>query len=144
MFKLTALALLAGLVTTSAVLPSYAQMAKAPTRPNYPSYSGSGPDHNCEDEIGHLRSVNAFDIQGIRNQKIFLYPICADPTVPGKNSYGTLFLDGNVNTLREPIARNATLMNALAARGYDHNDVVSLRFAGGNSIYLYVHQRDLN
>lgn len=141
MLKLTALALLAGLVATSAVLPSYAQMAKAPNRPNYPN---SGPDHSCEDEMGHMRSVNAFDIQGIRDQKIFLYPICEDPTVPGKNNYGTLFLDGNVNTLRQPIARNATLMSALAARGYDHNDVVSLRFAGGNSIYLYVHQRDMN
>ncbi|MEQ8600847.1 MAG: hypothetical protein RLP98_13075 [Devosia sp.] len=140
MLKLTALALLAGLATASVALPSYAQ-ANIPGTPNNPS---SGPDHSCEDEMGHMRSVNAFDIQGIQGQKIFLYPICEDPTVPGKNNYGTLFINGNVNLLRTPIARNATLMNALTAKGYDHNDVVSLRFAGGNSIYLYVHQRDLN
>ena len=140
MLKLTAIALLAGLATASAALPSHAQ-ANFAGRPNYPSY---GPDHNCADEMGHMRSVNLSDIQGIRDQKIYLYPVCEDPTVPGKNNYGTLFLDGNVNTLRTPIARNATLMNALTAKGYDHNDVVSLRFAGGNSIYLYVHQRDMN
>ncbi len=140
MLKLTALTLLAGLATASAALPSYAQ-ANFPGTPNYPS---SGPDHNCADEMGHMRSVNVFDIEGIRDQKIFLYPICEDPTVPGKNNYGTLFINGNVNVLRTPIARNATLMNALAAKGYDHNDVVSLRFAAGNSIYLYVHQRDMN
>jgi len=140
MLKLTALTLVAGLAAASATLPSYAQ-ANFPGTPNYPN---SGPDHHCADEMGHMRSVNAFDIEGIRDQRIFLYPICEDPTVPGKNNYGTLFINGNVNLLRTPIARNATLMNALTAKGYDHNDVVSLRFAAGNSIYLYVHQRDMN
>jgi len=140
MLKFTALALIAGLATATTALPGYAQ-ANYPGTPNYPS---SGPDHSCEDEMGHMRPVNLFDIQSIHDQRIYLYPICEDPTVPGKNSYGTLFLDGNVNTLRQPIARNATLMNALTAKGYDHNDVVSLRFAAGNSIYLYVHQRDMN
>lgn len=36
-----------------------------------------------------------------------------------------------------------TLMAALNACGYDQHDVVSLRFGGGGSIILYVHQRDM-
>jgi len=124
------------------VLPSHAQFLGANiANPNYPT---SRTDHDCADEMGHMRRVNVFDIDGITDRKVYLHPVCEDLTVFGKNNYGTLFLDGNVNLLREPIARNRTLMSALRARGYDHYDVVSLRFGARNSIILYVHQRDMN
>src|SRR5215217_5844168 len=84
------------------------------------------------------------DILAIDGNRIALLPICEDMTVPGKNAYGALFVNGNVNHLRQPIAYNPTLMAALSAKGYDQNDVVSLRFGGNDSIILYVHQRDMN
>jgi hypothetical protein len=143
MIKLTAIALLAGLATATATVPSSAQFLShySPNNPNYPS---SENEDNCADEMGHMRRVNVFDIDGIRDRSVWLHPVCEDLTVPGKNNYGTLFLNGNVNVLREPISRNRLLMNALQAKGYDQYDVVSLRFGGNNSIILYVHQRDMN
>ncbi|WP_297105706.1 hypothetical protein [uncultured Devosia sp.] len=143
MIKLTTMILVAGLATATTTLPSAAQFlaANIPGGPNYPV---SHTDHDCADDMGHMRSVNVFDIQGIHDRKVYLHPICEDRTVYGRNNYGTLFLDGNVNVLREPIARNRTLMTALEAKGYDQYDVVSLRFGGNNSIILYVHQRDMN
>ena len=143
MMKLTTLALVAGFVSVATVLPSSAQFAAVniPGGPNYPT---SHNEHNCADEMGHMRRVNVFDIDGIRDRSVWLHPVCEDLTVPGKNNYGTLFINGNVNVLREPIARNRLLMNALEAKGYDEYDVVSLRFGARNSVILYVHQRDMN
>ena len=46
--------------------------------------------------------------------------------------------------MRGEIGRNPTLMNALRAKGYDQHDVISLVPAAGNSVLLYVHQRDMN
>jgi hypothetical protein len=57
------------------------------------------------------------------------------------DAYGSLFIDGNVNTLRQPIARNDTLMGALAQEELDEQDVISLRFGGNDSIVLYVYDR---
>ncbi len=143
MIKFTTLALLAGLATVSSVGPSAAQFlaANIPGGPNNPSPS---VEHNCPDEMGFMRRVSASEITAIRDRSIWLQPVCEDLTVWGKNNYGTLFLNGNVNVLRQPIARNPKLMSALRAKGYDQHDVVSLRFGGGNSVILYVHQRDMN
>jgi hypothetical protein len=143
MFKRTTLILLAGLATVLTTLPSQAQFARAnvPGGPNHPV--GKSAEH-CSDQMGHMRRVNRADIQAIHNQPVYLIPICEDLRVFAKNNYGALFVNGNVERLRVPIARNATLMAALRARGYDQHDVVSLRFGGNDSIILYVHQRDMN
>ncbi|PXA99352.1 hypothetical protein DMC47_03775 [Nostoc sp. 3335mG] len=140
MLKTTAIAVLAGLVTLTTVLPSAAQFA-VPGAQRYPQ--GGGNTYDCSAAMGHMRSVKQSDIAAIKGNRIALLPVCEDLTVPGKNVYGALFVNGNVNHLRVPIARNATLMNALGARGYDQNDVVSLRFGSNDSIILYVHQRDM-
>ncbi|HWV22058.1 MAG TPA: hypothetical protein VN036_13605 [Devosia sp.] len=140
MFKITTFAVLAGMFTLTAVLPSAAQVAGGPS--NYPSPSSSPT--NCEEMVGHMRSVSRADIDAIRGNRVGLQPICEDLTVSGKNAYGAIFVNGNVNHLRVPIARNATLMAALAAKGYDQNDVVSLRFGAHDSVILYVLQRDMN
>lgn len=94
--------------------------------------------------MGHMRSVRQADINAIHGNRVSLQAVCEDLTVLGKNAYGSLFVNGNVNHLRVPIARNATLMAALTAKGYDQNDVVSLRHGANDSIILYVHQRDMN
>ena len=143
MFKVTTLAVLAGLVTAASVLPSFAQVAFVPgSNQRYPQSSGS--TYDCADSMGHMRSVKQADILAIHGNRVALLPVCEDLTVRGKNVYGPLFVNGNVNHLRVPIARNATLMAALTAKGYDQNDVVSLRHGANDSIILYVHQRDMN
>lgn len=140
MLKITTLAIVAGLVTATSVAPSFAQFAVPGS--NYPAPS-SAPT-NCDEMVGHMRSVKRADIDAIRGNRVGLQPICEDLTVVGKNEYGSIFANGNVNHLRTPIARNATLMAALSAKGYDENDVVSLRFGAQGSIILYVLQRDMN
>jgi hypothetical protein len=142
MLKTTTLAILAGLITMTTVLPSAAQVR--PGSSQRPPEQSEGQDEDCTAVMGHMRSVNQADINAIKGNRVALLPVCEDLTVRGKNVYGQLFVNGNVNHLRVSIAHNATLMTALRAKGYDQHDVVSLRHGANNSIILYVHQRDMN
>jgi len=141
MLKLTAVAVLAGLATAAATLPSSAQVAGGP--PNNPTPSFSSNDNDCAYPLNYIPRVTRAHIESIHDRPVYLIPVCEDGLIGRNDDYGWLFRKGNVDTLRLPISRNATLMAALAAEGYDHQDVISLRFGGGDSIVLYVHQRNL-
>lgn len=140
MLKLIALAALAGLATAATALPSAAQFAAVPGGPNNPI---THENSDCDDQLGFMPRVSRADIESINGQPVYLVPICEYGLIGRGNDYSWLFIDGNVDTLRLPLARNRTLMAALTAKGYDQHDVVSLFFGGGGSIYLYVHQRDM-
>lgn len=140
MFRITTFAVAAGMLALTTAVTGAVQFS-GPTN-NYPN-SGSGAVYDCATSMGHMRSVKQADIAAIKGNRVALLPVCEDLTVAGKNAYGDLFVNGNVNHLRVPIARNATLMTALRAKGYDQNDVVSLRHGANGSIILYVHQRDM-
>lgn len=140
MFKTTVLAVLAGLVTITAALPSTAQ-SNYPGRPNYPG--GSATDEECAYQLNYMPRVTRAHIESIGRQHVYLIPVCEDGLIGRNDDYGWLFTSGNVGTLRLPIARNQTLMAALTAEGYDHQDVVSLRFNSDHEVVLYVHQRNL-
>lgn len=129
----------AGLVTAFTTLGASAQ-AFVPGS-NYPSRApmiSSECSYNAAMEP-HLvaRDVNAIR----RDQHVWLTPVCEDTLA--RNSYGTLFRDGNVETLRAVIARHPALVSALAARGYDQFDVVALRIGRDETVNLFVHQRDM-
>lgn len=140
MLKTTTFAIIAGLITLTSVAPSFAQTAVPGS--NYPKPS-AGSSYDCSAAMGHMRSVKQADIEIIDNQPVVLLPVCEELALYGREGYGSLFVDGNVNHLRQPIAHNGTLMAALTAKGYDQNDVVSLRHGGNDSIILYVYQRDM-
>ena len=140
MLKFATLTLLAGVLTATTILPSAAAVL-LPRPPAAPG--GSGHTAECSDSMGHMRSVKQADIAAIGGgQHVVLLPICEELAIYGRDGYGSLFVNGNVNHLRQPIAHSATLMAALTAKGYDQNDVVSLRHGGNDSIILYVYQRD--
>lgn len=139
MFKLTTLAILAGLATAATTMPSAAQFIAG--QPNKPVASSN--DEECAYQLNYMPRVTRGHIEAIKGQPVALIPVCEDGLIGRNDDYGWLFTSGNVGTLRQPIARNATLMTALMAQGYDQQDVVSLRFGGGNTITLYVHQRNL-
>lgn len=139
MFKTTVLALIIGLTTAAAVVPSYA--INIAGTPNYP-VPGTN-DEECAYQLNYLPRVTRAHIESIQDRHVYLIPVCEDGLLGRNDDYGWLFTTGNVGTLRLPIAHNATLMSALTAEGYDHQDVVSLRFGGDGSIALYVHQRNL-
>lgn len=139
MLKITTLAALAGLATLAATLPSNAQFA-VPGGPNVPASTTS---NDCAYQLNYMARVTGDHIRSIKNQPVYLIPVCEDGLIGHNDDYGWLFTSGNVGTLRQPIARNHTLMAALEAQGYDQQDVISLRFGGDDSIVLYVHQRTL-
>lgn len=139
MLKVTTLAVLTGLAIAAATVPSAAQFKFNNNNNNTPSTSSS--DSECAYPLNYMPRVTRDSIAAIRDQSVFLVPVCEDGLTGNNEDYGWLFVWGNVDTLRQPIARNRVLMTALEAEGYDQNDVVSLRFGGGNSIALYVHQR---
>ncbi len=127
----------AGLVTAFTTLSANAQSTVPGS--NYPApIGGSECTYNAAMEP-HLvaRDVNAIR----RDQYVWLTPVCEDTLV--RNDYGTLFRDGNVETLRNVIARHPALIGALTARGYDQFDVVALRVGRDETVNLFVHQRDM-
>lgn len=139
MFKITALAVLVGLATATTTLPSAAQFIAA----NVPGGPGPSKANECAYQLNYMSRVTRAHIESIKDQPVYLIPVCEDGLIGRNDDYGWLFTTGNVGTLRLPIARNHTLMAALLAEGYDQQDVISLRFGGDNSIVLYVHQRTL-
>lgn len=141
MFKHTALALVVGLATIATTLPSNAQFFAA-NIPNKRTTASSSYD--CADEMGHVRRISVDEVKGIHDRRVWLYPVCERGSLLPRDDYGTLFLDGNAGVVRREIGRNPTLMNALRAKGYDEHDVISVVPAAGNSVLLYVHQRDMN
>jgi hypothetical protein len=144
MKKLTTMTVIAGLALVLTTAHGFAQ-SNIPGSNNYPRERSGGSQFSPCDTMGFMRRVSRTDIDAIHNgQKIALIAVCEDLTVPMRNSYGDLFVTGNVDALRAPIARNTALMSALRAKDYDQHDVVNLRYGAGNSIILYVHQRDMN
>ena len=142
MNKFASLALVAGLAM--ALTTFGASAAAVPGGPAPTPTPSSGSQHDPCDTMGHMRSVSAADIAAIGPaQKIVLMAVCEDGTIQTRNNYGALFVNGNVNTLRVPLARNQAIMSTLTARDYDQHDVVNLRFGANDSIILYVHQRDM-
>jgi hypothetical protein len=139
MFKTTALALLAVITTATTIVPSHA--INLPGRGNKPVVSSN--DDDCAYQLNYMPQVTRAHIDAIAERDVYLIPVCEDGLIGRNDDYGWLFTSGNVGTLRQPIARNSTLMHALSAEGYDQQDVVSLRFGGDGSIALYVHQRTL-
>ena len=141
MNKFVTITVIAGLASVLATMAGSAAQV-APGR--NPNVHVSEPEEFCTEGLGHMRSVSAADIQAISfNQPIVLVPLCEDTVQSRREVVGTLYLDGNVNAVRVPMARNRALMSVLQNANYDEQDVVSLRFGGNNSIILYVHQRDM-
>ena len=140
MNKLSALTVIAGIAMAFTTVTANA-LFLAPA-PKAPSHQTSHTE--CGDSLGHFRSVNRADIDMIDGQSVMLIHVCDDGSLASNDSYGSLFINGNVETLRMPIARNYTLMSALDEEGLDQNDVVSLRFGANDSIVLYVYDRFMN
>ncbi|MFD2648973.1 hypothetical protein ACFSX5_14380 [Devosia albogilva] len=129
----------AGLVTAFTTIGANAQAAVPGS--NYPSRSPM-VSSECAFNAHMEPHLVARDINAIRrDEHVWVTPVCEDTLA--RNDYGTLFRDGNVETLRNVIARHPALMSALAARGYDHFDVVALRFGRDETVNLFVHQRDI-
>ncbi len=127
----------AGLVTAFTAFGAHAQSTVPGS--NYPTRIGGS---ECTYNAAMEPHLVARDIAAIRrDEHVWLTPVCEDTLA--RNSYGTLFRDGNVETLRNVIARHPALISALTARGYDQFDVIALRIGRDQTVNLFVHQRDM-
>lgn len=143
MNKLTAIVAIAGLATAfTTIASSAAILNNVPGKQTHSSSEATDPD--CTALMGYMRTPRSAEILGLINPHVAVISVCEDLTVPGRNNYGPLFVDGNAELLRLPIARTPALIEALRAKQYDQHDVVSVRFGGNDSVILYVHQRDMN
>lgn len=140
MQKFAIITVLAGLTVAFTTIASSAAFVAAP-RPTRNAQPVQSSHTDCGDMLGHFRSVNRADIESIDGQSVMLIRVCDDGSLASNDSYGSLFINGNVETLRMPIARNYTLMSALDEEGLDQNDVVSLQFGANDSVVLYVYDR---
>jgi len=138
MLKVLSLAALAGLTIAMSTMPSAAFKFN-----NFNPPGASSTDGECAYQLNYMPRVTRSLIESIRGEPVYLVPVCEDGLTGNNEEYGWLFVAGNVDTLRLPIARNRGLMTALDAEGYDQNDVISLRLGGDDSIVLYVHQRHM-
>lgn len=138
MNRFATLTLFATLAALSATGSSAAQFA-----------AGQGPaggqsdSRECAYQLNYMPRVTRDHVAAIKDKPVYLVPVCEDGRIGNMEDYGWLFAAGNVGTLRPTIRHNGTLMAALVAQGYDEQDVISLRFAGGDSITLYVRQRNM-
>ena len=142
MNKLSALTVIAGLAVALTTMGAQAAFV-APSR-NRPNMPGSSSEPDCNSTMGHMRLIRRADIEAIHGQHVTLIRICEDDSLVSARSYGTLFVDGNVDTLRQPIAGNETLITALIQEELDQHDVVSMRYGANDSVILYVFDRHMN
>jgi hypothetical protein len=142
MNKLTAIVAIAGLATAFTTIASSAAILN--NVPGKPNYSSESSDPDCTALMGFMRTPKSTEITGLISPHVAVISVCEDLTVAGRNNYGPLFVNGNAELLRQPIARTPALIEALRAKQYDQHDVVSVRFGGNDSVILYVHQRDMN
>ena len=141
MNKLAAVAAIAGLVTAFTTIASPAAILTNVQNTPHGSTESSDPD--CTALMGYMRTPKSAEILALHDIHVAVIAVCEDLTVPGRNNYGSLFVEGNAELLRLPIARTPDLIEALRARQYDQHDVVSVRFGANDSVILYVHQREM-
>ena len=115
------------ITTTSAVALSIKYPARDPGR--HPRYEAT--TDSCGGELGYLRRVYEEEIDLVERASIV--PICE------RDDYGLMRSDGNAGALRQHLADNDDIMDALAAANFRVEDVVGVRMTGDESAVIYVH-----
>ncbi len=120
-------------VVTITTTPALAQACiRSPNCPGTPS----GSSYDCTTELGHLFRVYEEELEESDNPNyVVVRPICIG------EDYGVFRNDGNVGTLRNVIADNSAMMEALFENGdFDPEDVIGIRLIGEGKVILYVHE----
>ena len=90
--------------------------------------------YRCSDELGYLRRVYEEELEAIEDPLLVsIVPICMG------ESYGVMRADGNAGALRQTIADNDAMMEALFDKNFRYDDVVGIRMTGEESLILFVH-----
>jgi hypothetical protein len=93
----------------------------------------SGSTYDCTTDLGHLRRVYEEELEGIENpNRVSVVPVCAG------ESYGVMRSAGNAGALRQAVADNDAMTEALFLKNFVSDDVVGIRMTGIDSVILYV------
>jgi len=97
---------------------------------------------DCKGDMGMLFRVHPKTISAMKNQAVYLSPICENQSLLASGDAGSLFQGGNVTGLRPIIGKNRLLASALYSRNYSQEDVVGIRInRNTNEVILYVHKQ---
>ena len=114
--------------------PAYAQCTAGPSVCP-PTNNPTGSTYECSNELGHLRRVYEEDLEDIEDpNRVAVVPVCLG------EDYGIMRSDGNAGALREAIADNDAMMEALALKNFGSDDVIGIRMTDVDALILYVHQ----
>lgn len=117
------------LVTT----PAYARCS--PNATYCPPSTSQGSTASCSSELGYLRRVYEEELESIDDSdRIFVTPICSG------EDYGVMRSDGNAGALRQALADNDAIMEALLLKNFGTEDVVGIRMTGEESAVIFVHE----
>lgn len=124
------------LVGVSAISLAIGLTVSAQAQINNPCPNGRCPEteheEHCGDQLGHLRRVYAEEIIAIDDgYRVWITEICPE--------FSLMRSDGNAVGLRDVIARNPILVDALQSRSFTANDVFAVRMMGDDTINLFVH-----
>jgi hypothetical protein len=104
------------------------------TTPATPNEPVSLSVEDCRLDMGHLRLIRPAQFEVATYDGIFVQPVCE-----GDESAGAIRNEGNAGGLRPIIAQKSDLVQALADQDYAADEVIGVRFGGGDTIVLYVH-----
>jgi hypothetical protein len=106
--------------------------ACGPGTPNNPGSTVT--TYNCSNEMGHLRRVYEEQLDGIEDpQRVAVLPVCMT------DDFGLMRQDGNAGALRQTIADNDAIVEALLLKDFRADDVIGVRMTGDDTVLLYVH-----
>jgi hypothetical protein len=139
MLKHTLIAAVSLVTVSFAPLPvvtgtAFAQAA-CTAAPCKPGGEGGSSTYTCSNELGLLRRVYEEQLDGIESPlAVSVVPVCLG------EDYGLMRTDGNAGALRQAIASNDAMVDALDDKNFLSDDVVGVRMTGEDKVILYVHQ----
>jgi hypothetical protein len=106
----------------------------APCKPPTTS-GGESSTYTCGNELGMLRRVYEEELEVIDNPlNVAVVPVCTG------EDYGVMRSDGNAGALRQVIAQNDAMTDALDLKNFGSDDVVGIRMTSEDKVILYVHE----
>jgi hypothetical protein len=84
--------------------------------------------------MGHLRRVYEEELEGVDDPlRVSVMPVCLT------DDYGLMRSDGNAGALRQVIADNDAMTEALFRKDFGSDDVVGIRMTDEDAVILFVH-----
>lgn len=130
----------AALLAVTIALSAFAGLAAPASAAWYPGHdkprtpTPTVSTYECGNDMGYLRRVYEEQIDQIFDeQQVSIVPICEN------EDYGLMRSEGNAGAIRQHLAANEAVSDALQTANFLVEDVVGVRMTGEDSAIIYVH-----